>query len=581
MSNSDIVVDIRISEAEKDILAFLLKDVKYIDDIFKNKKLPLNYFRDPEIKIIVEFILQYYGKYESVLVEDEFLRFNNALLSQKKIDDIKYHNLQMLFDQAAGPFGLKDRLSDEQFNRIFDTWMNAETVPEVQRILDRTLETIQSGRGLEAISQLISEIGSIPLPEKEETHIRALSLVKDIDQQLEDAKERRFNTEETTGIPTYISIIDKHFCGFEKGTLSAVGGMVGHGKSTFLMNFSRNQFLNNKKVLVITMEMPEMQWSRRVNCSTTGIDYTGILTGNTFLVPDEDFDTYNNGILNRAKCNDNYNILFIPAEAYTWKNIVREIEERYEFYHPDIIYIDQLSLIHLGDNTRDRRDVALGDLTRYIRTYAQIKNIPIVIAVQANRASVIRDPKGERKIDINIENIEDSNKISANLDNFLAIWKLSNNKAMLKIVKQREGESDISVTLSVDWKCGAIRGEEDCKEYVEKFKSVSIEERIKDLDEEDEEREKTIDSLIDLLTVNESEEFNKEDKEDVEKDLNDVTNDIINGDVENKHIYKDTENMKRVSKAVDLQKCFDINLINKIEKVSNKVLGRLDRRRKR
>lgn len=580
MDNDDKeVIDQRAIESEREVLSFLLKDTKYISAIFSKKKVPIEYFRDPDIRIIVDFILQYFGKYDSIIVEEEFLKFVDGLLMRKKIDSIKHVNIMGVFDFVAGPFGIKHKLEDEQFNRIVDTWINIETTPEVKKVLDKGLEAIQSGRGLEAITNITTGLNRIHHPEKINDYIDTFSLVRDVERQIKDAEDRRFNKEENTGIPVYIEEVDEIFSGFEKGTLSAIGGLVGHGKSTFMLNFSRNQFLHGKRVLIISMEVPALQWTRRLNCSTTGVDYTGILTGSELLVPDPDFNKYKNGIINRAKGDDNYNILFAPAEAHTWPDIVKLIEEKYEFYNPDIIYIDQLSLINLSNyGNQNRRDVALGELTKDIRSYAQINKIPIVVAVQANRASVIRDSKGERKIDINIENIEDSNKIAAHLDNFLAIWKSSDTSAMIKIVKQREGESgEKTITLLVDWKCGMIRSSKMSPVDMKSIEMINVEDQLMNLEEEDEdeERSKSVDSLMEIITEGIG---NEEEDDGPEEDNLDAAQDSLENP-EDKEDIKEVSNPKTANKSKQILKCTDLNLMEKVKSIGRKSLSAVSKAR--
>jgi replicative DNA helicase len=526
-----------LSYYEKNILYFILKDVKYIDIIFQNQKVPIYYFTDKHVKRIVELAIEYYRCYESRLVEDEFTKGINELFSRGKIDRIEHITLSRIFSEVSGDDSLFRKIEDDQFNRIFDTWINLESVPLVKKILKKNITHLNDNRGLDVISSIQNDFDEVFKPNKERASIDTLSVVRDTDRQIEDAEKRRSKEEGFLGIKTGISSIDEYFNGFEKGTLSAVGGLPGHGKSTFLLNFSRNQFLDGKRILIISLEMPCIQWSRRLNCSYTRAKYKGILKGDELLVPEDDYQAYKDYIKKRStSLPDNYNILFMPAESHTWPDITREIDKRFPYYNPDLLYIDQLSLISLSDiyKYEKKRDIALGELTRNIRSFAQVRNIPIVVALQANRASILRDPKGERKIDINIENIEDSNKIGANLDNFLAVMKLGSHDAAVKIVKQRDGDPDKTIMLSADWECGWVGSKIPSSEDFIEITSKTNDDILGELEEEDEDKNEKVDDELSLLLEEVIEEDKKETKEkNKEKDFDTVIEEEINKEIEN------------------------------------------------
>ena len=74
-----------VSRIEKEILWFLLEDVKFIEDIFFVQKVPVELFWDKEVKMIADIILDNYRNHKSLLVRNEFILHIDYLLSAKKI----------------------------------------------------------------------------------------------------------------------------------------------------------------------------------------------------------------------------------------------------------------------------------------------------------------------------------------------------------------------------------------------------------------------------------------------------------------------------------------------------------------
>jgi len=472
---------------EKQIIHFLLKDKRYIEQVFSIQKMPIDYFKDEDNKRLVTIIDDNFNRHGSTLVQNELSIHLNALRSNKKIKDKDIHNMDSLFEECKYSI----RLDDEQFDRIFESWVSSEITPIAKEIITSAMRHFNENRGSEGIYEIITNFERIKQKDKTFSFVSKLDLIRDIERQIEDGKNRRENPEKYTGIKSGIKVFDELFVGFEEGTLSGICGVVNTGKSTLMLNFSRNQYLMGKKILIISLEMPELQWARKYNSIDFQLDYMDMLRGNKKGISEERFIEYEEGLVKRKEeqGEGEYKILHIPAETYTWQNILMEFDKQFVNFRPDIIYVDQMSLINLGRYSNKPRQDALGDVAREMRAFAQTTKIPVVLALQANRASIVRNKKGEREIDINIENIEDSNKIGAHLDNLIALAPLDKDKMVLKTAKSRDGSKN-SVIIRAQMEICTLT------DLLDIDPTVNMSEKLEDLFTGGEEYDEEIEGLL-------------------------------------------------------------------------------------
>ena len=424
---------------EKQIIHYLMKDPSYIEEIFFDRDISLDFFSDNDIRNAANICLKYYKKHKSVLVEEEILNIIDSEIKEGNLEKHESSNIATIFNEAIYSFTLEK----EQFNRVFYEWLNAEVTPIAKKKIEECLPSLNAYKGLEGVSDLIKKLESIYILNVNATGIETINIAEEVEKQIEDIDKRRKNPQCYMGISTGIKALDEIFYGFENGTLNLIGGVTGTGKSTFILNVSKNIYeMSGKNVLIISLEMPISQWARKYNSLDFAVNYSSLLRGDKTLLSDDSWDKVKNKLLLRKskKQLGSYNVISFPSGVYSWTYITKEIEKRYPNYKPDIIFVDQLSLINLsvfGKNTL-KRD-ALGLLTKQIRSYAQLKRIPIVCAVQANRASIEKKKNGQRVINIEIDNIEDSNQIGADADSFIAVAPISDDLLLVKTAKQREG----------------------------------------------------------------------------------------------------------------------------------------------
>ena len=454
MKTTDESKKSELYQIESQLVHFLLKNKTHIADVFYRSDIKADdFFTDEDLRDLTKIIIGYYDKNHSIITENELELYLNGQLSQKLISEGKYYSIVKVFHEA-----LEWNFSENEFVRVSNTWLNSEIEPKIKDVLlgsNRSLlEKKESDKyitkvllGLRKLQKNIGRNGNV---------IQIADLVKDADYQIADLRRRRENPEEFTGIKTGIAKLDRLFVGFEKGTLTLVGALTNTGKSTFILNISQNiaeKF--NKKVLIVSLEMGKEQWFRKYNSLAYKVPYLPLVKGDKDQLSDEKFEFLIKSIEDRKNSSVNYKVICASANNNNWDDIAEIIKEDMDGFVPDIIFVDYLGLLSPEGAASDRRDVRLGELAAKMRAYAKTQLVPIVCVVQANRASVTRNAKGERKIDVNIENVEDSNKVGSHCDAFLALITLDDkpNTMVVKIAKQREGpQAQVEIRVELD-KC--------------------------------------------------------------------------------------------------------------------------------
>lgn len=103
-----------IYDYEEKILHFVQRDIKYIKEIFQSSSINIERFKNPEIKKIIQIIVNYYEQHDSLLVRREFETILDQLVEDKTITVEKHGEYIQVYDSADVL-----RLDANQFNRIF------------------------------------------------------------------------------------------------------------------------------------------------------------------------------------------------------------------------------------------------------------------------------------------------------------------------------------------------------------------------------------------------------------------------------------------------------------------------------
>jgi len=252
-------------------------------------------------------------------------------------------------------------------------------------------------------------------------------------------------------------------------SLYVFAGETNIGKSIFLANIACNIAKQNKTVLIISLEMPELIYAKRLSSNITKIP--------VFRLKGEQ-EQLKAGIDEFANKNPQAKIFikeFPPAtvsplhlSAFVKKFIAKGIKV-------DAIVVDYLNLVHspYGNNSYER----VKYVTEKIRAMSYIFNCPIVSATQLNRS-------GYNESDPSISTISESIGLAATADVLLSIFQTDEERELgvihLGMMKNRFGPNFGNVLLRIDYPTLTISEDESINDTEE---SAAISNTLKILSE--------------------------------------------------------------------------------------------------
>lgn len=201
---------------------------------------------------------------------------------------------------------------------------------------------------------------------------------------------------------------DKTEGGLFPKTLVVFAGQVNVGKSIVLGNIATNMLLANKNVLLISLEMSEFMYSKRISSQLTQI-------------PHGDLKTYTEELKEQIQhikktVEGNLIVKEFPPKTVTVRHIDSYITKlKHKGFVPDIVVIDYVNLIHpVAKNLNSYESVK--EICEHLRGMAFKYDIPIVSATQLNRGSFNTASPG-------MEGISESIGLAATCDVICSLWQ--------------------------------------------------------------------------------------------------------------------------------------------------------------
>jgi replicative DNA helicase len=191
-------------------------------------------------------------------------------------------------------------------------------------------------------------------------------------------------------------------------TLTVFAGQVNVGKSIVLGNLATNMLLADKNVLLISLEMSEFMYSKRISTQLTQI-------------PHNDLKTFTGELQEQLRhikrsINSKLVIKEYPPKSITVRQIDGFVTKlKHKGFNPDIIVIDYINLIHpIAKNLNSYESVK--EIAEHLRALAFKYNIPIISATQLNRGSFNTSSPG-------MEGIAESIGLAATCDVICSLWQ--------------------------------------------------------------------------------------------------------------------------------------------------------------
>lgn len=438
------------------------------------------YYMNQDLKIIWTLLNNYWKKYNNKPSIDLLYK----ILANDKFKD-KKEKLTSILNEIVN---VDDSKYESKY--IQDTLLNYIKSKAIYTTILDNIDDIQIHNDVSKIMPKFEQIIKISIDDD-----LGIEYFENIDNHISDLtnKEQR--------IPFLWKEWDKYTYGgipIDDACLFMLMAQPGLGKSQFMMNIGYNWLMQNKNVLIISLEMSEKMYSARMSALFSDICVNKLKDNTEILLKK----------INNIKFAHPKSRLYIkqysPSEFNS--NKLKSMLDKYQKtknFKPDLIIIDYLNIMATnGPSYHMKSYERVGTISKELRSISIETHIPILSATQTNRSGQGGGYAGE---DISMSNTSDSAGINMDADALFAIYQLQGerelNRINIKILKNRLGGFVGSIfpmlvnyeTLKIsDW--DSIGDEEQITDI---DSQQTINEQIKD-NEQKAKNDKEIDSLFNM-----------------------------------------------------------------------------------
>lgn len=227
-------------------------------------------------------------------------------------------------------------------------------------------------------------------------------------------------------VNTGFAKLDEVLCGLSPSRLYILGARPAVGKTAFIMNIVNNITQNGGRVGVFSLEMSERELVNRyiaANSEKKLIDvHSGTLTKKDFTDIKKTFHKIEG------------HKLWIDQQSFALKDIKKGIRRLKRNHDINLIVIDYLQLINLGDPAKSNsRYAEITEISRQLKLIAKEHKITVICLSQLSRNLESRINKTPM-----LSDLRDSGAIEQDADVVLLLSR-EKNKALLNIAKNRHG----------------------------------------------------------------------------------------------------------------------------------------------
>jgi len=421
------------------IVSYILNE-KYIRTFIELDT--IKFIFDEKLQKLIQTILNFYSEYGKIPKIDEYDRF---------IKNEKEHNeFSTLFQKLS----LKKPIENYTFivDQIKNEYANQKFSEIIQTVDTKNID-------LHSISSQMSKLAN---------DVDTTSFTKErfIWENVKERYDKVKNKIITQGMKSGFDNLDKFMNGWNKKELALIFARSGIGKTRFLFNFTYKLVTQGYWGMLFSLEMYIEQMerifdSRHGKINSEDIKYAKAdLKQMKRVLKDIEEKKYPLHITEHTGITT---LDYITSKIRTFK----------KKYPLDFVVIDYLQLMRTGLKGL-QRDEEFGLIAQQLKNIAKRENIAIITAVQTNRKVLDSD-------EILLEHIGDSNKIAQNCDfvAYIQRSKISPDRLMdMKILKNREGLSNIDIKFLIDFATNAVKGEITLKTHAESIKDDSTKLKI-------------------------------------------------------------------------------------------------------
>jgi replicative DNA helicase len=406
-----------------------------------------SYFKDKHLKNVFDSLIQYYSEHKKV---PNITELKIHLVDQDKRDSLK---------EAILKFKTIDKKYDKE-----TLLKNTERFIKEKAVLSSVLKTsldIQTGNiDPSKILKEFETACNISIVDN-----NGFDYLESIDQHCEDI-QKVFSV-----VPTGWKWLDEKIGGgfmADGRALYVFFGVTNVGKSIFLGNIATNLLSQDKTVVLISLEMPEQVYAKRISSQLSKIPFSDL------SLQVDPLKKY----LNQYKIKNKNAKLIIkefPPKTVTPVHIKNYIEKLVRSgINPNAIVLDYLNL--LAPNTSGLNSYeAVKEITEHVRALSYNFSCPVISATQANR-SAFSTPNPD------MDMTSESMGLSHTVDAQFSIWTEEEDFDLgiihMGIVKNRFGPRQCHTVLEIDYETLSLK---DPDEIAKSFTSkVTPEKKNKD-----------------------------------------------------------------------------------------------------
>lgn len=242
-------------------------------------------------------------------------------------------------------------------------------------------------------------------------------------------------------------------------------GETNIGKSIFLGNIAKNIADQGRTVLLISLEMSELVYAKRVTTNLTQIPIRD-LHNRTDDIRDC-IDQYK-----RSNSKSRLIVKEFPPSTISCKHLKGYIKKLVDKgIKPDAIVVDYVNLLKSDQGTNSYERIKY--TTEELRALSYVFECPVITATQLNR-------QGYSEVNPGLDTVGESYGLAATADAIMSIWREEEDIEMgvikLGIMKNRFGENYGSVIMEINYDTLTL------KESAEQVREIDMTETINALD---------------------------------------------------------------------------------------------------
>lgn len=416
-------------DAEQSVLGSILIDPECFDDV-------------AQIVRQDDFYLETHGEIYGLMQEYnlksksiDVITLINSLVSNKIYEDeaAARSYIKLLVDVVPGSANAKDYAEIVRDKATLRRLILA--TEEIQK--DAYSEGEEVAKIVDLAEQRIFEIAEKNV-RRDFTHIR--DVIMETYARLDKLQEGV--NEDSLGVSTGFSDLDRYVVGFGKGNLIIVGARPGVGKTSFCLNLATNIAKKTKKsVCLFSLEMSNEELVSRVIASEALVHSEKLRTGK---LEKNDWENIANACSTLSETDiyiDDTSSISLTA----MKAKLRRIKNL------GLVVVDYLQLMESETKRRDGSRVnEIGDISRGLKLLAKELNVPVIVCSQLSRST---EKEKERKP--MLSDLRDSGSIEQDADMviFLSRDYYGNdperaNLVDVTVAKNRHGSSG---TVQMSW----------------------------------------------------------------------------------------------------------------------------------